>query len=356
MINPTCSNSLQFELIRLLVLGTAAFIVTIFCTPPFLKLLTKYKMGKQIRPSGEAPIYAQLHANKAGTPTMGGVLIWGTMIVLIGGLVAGSLIWPQWSCFSFLSRPETLLPLGVLLASALVGLVDDIFNVKQKGSHGGGLLKRHRLLIYTSIAVIAALWFYFKLDWDVLHIPFFGNDQIGWWSIPFIIFVIVATSFSVNETDGLDGLAGGTLLMAYAAFAVIAFLLGRYELAVFCTVIIGSMLAFLWWNIFPAKIIMGDTGAMSLGVTLGVIAILTNYVLLLPLIGFIFVVEALSFIIQSTSKRWWKRKVFLSAPIHHHLEAKHWTEPTIVMRFWIIATITAALGIILFLLDRGIGT
>ena len=179
-----------------------------------------------------------------------------------------------------------------------------------------------------------------------------GNFEIGWWYIPFFIFIIVGTSFSVNEIDGLDGLAGGTLLIAYAAFGVIAFVMGRYDLAAFCGVIIGALLAFLWFNIMPARFYMGDTGAMSLGVTLGVIAMLTNYALLLPIIGFLFVLETLSVIGQVISKKILGKKIFISAPIHHHLEARGWSEPKIVMRFWVIAGITAVIGLILFLLDK----
>ena len=147
-------------------------------------------------------------------------------------------------------------------------------------------------------------------------------------------------------------MAGGTLLIAYAAFGVIAFVMGRYDLAAFCGVIIGALLAFLWFNIMPARFYMGDTGAMSLGVTLGVIAMLTNYVLLLPIIGFLFVIEALSVIGQVISKKILGKKIFISAPIHHHLEARGWLEPKIVMRFWVISGITAVIGLILFLLDK----
>jgi len=212
---------------------------------------------------------------------------------------------------------------------------------------------KHRLLIYTLISIIGAWWFYYKLDWTVLHVPFVGSLEIGWWYIPFFIFVIVATAFSVNEIDGLDGLAGGTLLISYAAYAVIAFTLERYELATFCGVIIGALLAFLWFNIMPARFYMGDTGAMSLGVTLGIIALLTNSALILPIIGLPFVIEALSVIIQLTSKKLRNgKKVFISSPIHHHFEAKGWPEAKIVMRFWVVSGVSATIGLIVFMIDR----
>jgi phospho-N-acetylmuramoyl-pentapeptide-transferase len=254
---------------------------------------------------------------------------------------------------NFFSRSETLLPLGALVASAIIGLLDDWLDVSGRGVFGGGGLKlKHRLLIYALIAAAGAAWFYFKLDWTVFHIPFFGNFEISWWYIPVFIFVIVATSFSVNETDGLDGLAGGTLMIAFAAYGIIAFALGRYELAAFCGVIIGALLAFLWFNIPPARFYMGDTGAMSLGVTLGVIAMLTNSALFLPLIGLIFLIESLSVIIQMLSKKFRGKKVFLSSPIHHHFQALGWPESKIVMRFWVIASMGAVLGLLIFLADR----
>ncbi|NCQ16399.1 phospho-N-acetylmuramoyl-pentapeptide-transferase, partial [Candidatus Falkowbacteria bacterium] len=166
------------------------------------------------------------------------------------------------------------------------------------------------------------------------------------------IFVLVATAFSVNETDGLDGLAGGILLICFAAYAVIAFSVGKYDLAAFCGVISGALLAFLWFNINPARFFMGDTGAMSLGITLGVIAMLTNTALILPLIGLVFVIESVSVILQQLSKKIRGKKIFLSSPIHHHLEAIGWPEPKIVMRFWVIGGVSAAVGLVVFLLDK----
>jgi phospho-N-acetylmuramoyl-pentapeptide-transferase len=176
--------------------------------------------------------------------------------------------------------------------------------------------------------------------------------EIHWWYIPTFIFVLVATSFSVNETDGLDGLAGGTLLIAFASYAIISFVMGRYDLTVFCAVIIGALLAFLWFNIPPARFYMGDTGSMSLGITLGIIAMLTNNVFILPFIGFIFVVESVSVIIQILSRKIRHKKVFLSAPIHHHFQAKGWSESKIVMRFWLISGIMAVIGLMIFFADK----
>lgn len=346
-----------FYIIKILLLAMAAFVFAGFMTPLLTNFLYKHKLGKKIRNSGETPIFSKLHAAKEGTPTMGGILIWGTVLIFAVGLylIAHIFDWEFARNLNFLTRSETLLPLGALVASALIGLVDDWLDVRGKGVLGGGGLKmRHRLLVYAAIALIGALWFYFKLDWTVFHVPFVGNIEISWWYIPVFVFIVVATAFSVNETDGLDGLAGGTLLVAFAAYAVIAFILGRYELATFCAVIIGALMAFLWYNIPPARFYMGDTGSMSLGITLAIIALLTNSALLLVFIGFIFLVESLSVIIQLTSKKLRRgKKVFLSTPIHHHFQAIGWPESKIVMRFWLVAGALAIIGVIIFLVDRG---
>lgn len=343
----------DFYIIKILFLTTLAFIFTVAWTPLLTHFLYKYKLGKQIRNQGETPIFSKMHAHKAGTPTMGGILIWVTVLIfsLVFYYLGKILPWDFFINLNFLSRSETLLPLGVLVATAIVGLFDDWFDIRGKG--GGGLEVKHRLIIYTIISLIGAWWFHFKLEWDLFHVPFLGNFEIGWPYALIFIFVIVATAFSVNETDGLDGLAGGTLLIAFGAYGVIAFALGMYDLATFCGVITGALLAFLWFNINPARFFMGDTGSMSLGITLGIIAMLTNTALILPLIGFIFVVESLSVIIQLLSKKLRKgKKVFLSSPIHHHFEAKGWSEPKIVMRFWVVAGVSAGAGLVVFLLDK----
>ncbi len=340
--------------IAILVASTAAFAVAMLATPAVTRLLKLLKLGKQIRSEASAPIFAKLHAGKSGTPTMGGILIWGAVLLVAFAfsLAANVLRTQPWIELNFISRRETLLPIAVLFFAAIVGLVDDYLNVRKIGAHGGGLKVWHRLLSYSLIAVVAAWWFYVKLEWDVLRVPFVGIVHVGAWMIPIFIFIIVATAFSVNETDGLDGLAGGTLLTAFAAYGAIAFFQGKFELAAFCGAVVGALLAFLWFNINPARFFMGDTGAMSLGVTLGVVAMLTNSLLLLPIIGLVFVLESLSVIIQVLSKKFRGKKVFLSAPIHHHFEARGWPEATIVMRFWVIAAVSGVLGLIIALLDR----
>jgi len=342
-----------FQISRILGLAALSFGVAIALTPLWTHFLKKWRLGKQIRNEG-APVFSKLHQKKEGTPTMGGLLIWLTVFLLaiifwgLSKMGFDSII----SNLNFLNRSQTLLPLGALVASALVGVADDLLGIWRIGPKGGGLKMRHRILIYTLIAAFGAWWFFTKLDWSTIHIPFVGNFDIGFWYILVFIFILVATAFSVNETDGLDGLAGGVLLTCFGAYGVIAYSQGHYDLAAFCGVILGALLAFLWFNIFPARFFMGDTGAMSLGITLGIIAMLTNQFLLLPVIGAVLVAESFSVILQMTGKKLFSRKIFISTPIHHHFEAKNWPETKITMRFWIISGIGAILGLILAFLDR----
>ncbi|MFA5029270.1 MAG: phospho-N-acetylmuramoyl-pentapeptide-transferase [Patescibacteria group bacterium] len=346
---------IDFFVIKIFFLAFLSFIVAIAWTPALTHFLYKYKLGKQIRTSDRAPIFSQMHQKKSGTPVMGGLLIWVTVLVFAFAFHFLA-VWFDgiFGKFDFLSRSQTWLPLGALVVTALVGLADDFLNIRKIGPYGGGLSVRHRLVVYTLIALVVAWWFYFKLDWDFVRIPFLATFNIGLWYIPLVIVVVVATAFSVNEIDGLDGLAGGTLLAAFSAFGAIAFAQGRYDLAAFCGVILGALLAFLWFNITPARFFMGDTGAMALGVVLAIMALLTNSVLLLPVIGFLFVVESASVIIQVASKKLrGGKKIFLSTPIHHHFEAKGWPEAKVVMRFWVISAMTSIIGLVIFLMDRG---
>jgi len=331
-------------ILKILVVTLASFTTAMLLSPALIRVLRKLKIGKTIRDEKSAPIAAKLHAAKAGTPNMGGLVIWVTTAALT--LLFSLTSW------NFLSRGQTWLPLGAMIAAALVGLVDDYLNVKKIGPAGGGLRMRHRIISYGAIALTVAVWFYTKLGWDTLHIPFTGTFQIGWLYIPAFVLVIVATQNAVNITDGLDGLAGGPLVAAFTAYAVIAALQGKFDLAVFCAAIIGALMAFLWFNVTPAQFFMGDTGAMSLGTVLGIVAMLTNQPLLLIIIGFPFVIETCSVIIQLASKKIRKKKVFLSAPLHHHLEASGWTEPQIVFRFWLMSMFAAGVGVILALIDR----
>ena len=337
------------------VLGTAmiSFAGALLLTPFLSSILAKYQFNKQIRAAADTPIYSELHKNKAGTPTGGGVIVWVTVLGLAAFFWLLDMLFDgAFTYFNFIDRAQTYLPLFAMLVAALIGLFDDFLGILKIGPNGGGLKIRYKLIIYFIIALVGALWFYYRLDWDVLSIPLVGNFSVGWWYVPIFIFIIIASAFSANETDGLDGLAGGVLLFAFAALTVVAFALERYQLATFGGAVIGALLAFLWFNIYPARFFMGDTGSMSLGITMGVIAMLTNTVFLLPFFAPILVLESVSVLAQLLSKKFLGRKIFLSTPIHHHFEAKGWHETRVTMRFWIISVIFMALGLIIFFLNR----
>lgn len=334
---------------------TTSFLLALFLAKPFLNLLKKYKISKQIREiasTGEkASRYHELHKSKAGTPTMGGILIWGTtLIIVLGSRLISAL---GLTDRSLLNRSETWLPIATLLAVAILGAVDDYFNIRGYGKSKGINIKP-KFFWLTVFALIGAYWFHFKLGYDQVHLPGVGDIFIGWLYVPLFMFVILATANAVNFTDGLDGLAGGLLVIAFASFGVIAFAKGLLILSALCAVITGANLAFLWHNIPPAKFYMGDTGSLSLGATLGVIAMMTDSFIALILIGFIFVIETLSIIIQIFSKKVFKKKVFKIAPLHHHFEYIGWPEAKVVMRFWIVGGIFAMFGLILALLTMGL--
>lgn len=340
-----------FHVVQIFTVATLAFVIAMLLTPVWNRVLrTYFAAGKEIaRP--DKPVFTALHKKKEGTPTMGGLLIWGTVVFLI------LLFWflsvtvdGFWSKLNFLSRPQTLLPLGFLILAGLVGMADDLYGIFKRGGFSMG----KRFLLYLAVACIGAWWFYFKLERDLINIPFVGDVFIGWWYILVFLFVIVATAFSANETDGLDGLSGGVFLTSFAAYGVIAFVQGRIDLVVFIAAIIGGLLAFLWSNIYPAKFFMGDTGVMALGMTLGVIAMLTDTIFILPLIALVMVIESLSVIVQLTSKKLRGKKIFHSTPIHHHFEALGWPETQVTMRFWMLSAVGAMLGLIVFLVDSKI--
>ncbi len=342
-------------LIKIASLTSISFVLAVLLTPIFTDFVFRNKFGKKIRAEGDTPVYTKYHKKKEGTPTMGGILVWLTTIVLalFFWFLDRVLNLEFFHSLNFLTRQQTLLPLGLLAASAFLGLIDDYLGVKGiGGGKGGGLRMRYRLLFYTFIAVIGAYWFYYKIDFDILHIPGLGDFMIGGWYIPLFIFVMVATSFSVNQTDGLDGLAGGVMAIAFWSYGLIAFVQGRYELAALAGVLAGALLAFLWFNIYPARFFMGDTGSMSLGTVLAAMAFLTNSVAVLPLIGFILVLESGSSIIQYLSRKIRGQKVFLSSPLHHHFEAQGWPETKVTMRFWVVAAVVAFVGVAVNLIGR----
>lgn len=343
-----------FQTIRILILTSIAFFAALAVTPFWFRFLRSHQLNKQIREKEQTPVYYKFHEKKVGTPTAGGVIIWSTVLGLASIFwLLGKFFDGPWQYLNFVNRAETYLPIAALFLAALLGLVDDWFGVLGLGgASGGGLKVRHKSILYVIAATVGAWWFYFRLNWDILYVPFLGNVQIGAWYIPFFILVIFASAFSANETDGLDGLLGGVSLFAFVALTTVAFVLHRYDLAVFGGTMIGALLAFLWYNIYPAKFFMGDTGSMSLGITIGVISMLTNTALLLPFFAIILVIESLSVIAQLVSKKLRGKKIFLSTPIHHHFEALGWPESQITMRFWIISAVFCALGLVIFFLSK----
>jgi phospho-N-acetylmuramoyl-pentapeptide-transferase len=343
---------LSFQLIRILLLTIFAAVTATLLTPLWTKVLYKYRLGKQIREDANAPVFMSLHQKKSGTPTMGGVLIWGTtLIIILLFFILSKTVDGFWSKINFLSRSQTWLVLALMVGASLVGLIDDLLGVFRIGPKGGGLRMRDKVFIYTFIATIGAWWFWVKLGYDSITIPFVGTWHLGLWYILYFIFILVATTFSMNETDGLDGLAAGVALVGFACLLVVAFVKGRYDLAAFLGTFIGTIISFLWFNLYPARFFMGDTGAMALGITMGTVAMLLDASLFLPFFAFILVGESMSVIIQKIYKKIKHKKLFLSTPIHHHFEAKGWPETKVTMRFWIIAGVMAAFGLALYFLD-----
>lgn len=334
--------------------GFLAFAIAMALAPWFISQLRKHKIGKNIRAVASdgkaATLFQKLHAKKAGTPTMGGILIWGTTFLVVG--LSRLLSYLGVFDHSLLNRKETYLPLFTLFAVAMLGAVDDWFNIKGWG-RSKGINMKPKFLLLSLFAIIGSLWFYFKLGYSEIHVPGIGDFDIGLWYIPLFIFIINGTANAVNFTDGLDGLAGGLIIIAFGAYGVLAYFHGLLILSALCGVIVGASLAFLWFNIPPARFYMGDTGSAALGATLGVMAMMTDTVLILPFIAFIFVIETLSVIIQLTSKKLFGKKVFHIAPIHHHFEHLGWPESQVVMRFWIVGGLVATLGLILGLIGMG---
>lgn len=336
--------------------STLAFLLTLALTPLYLRLARRFKLGKQIRDEAvdgkAATVFRELHAKKSGTPTMGGVVIWGSVLAVV--LLSRLLALIGWIPRSLLSRGEVYLPLFTLVAVGLLGAVDDLFNIYQVGGNKG-IKAKPKFLLLTLFSLFGAYWFFYKLGYSSIHIPRLGDFEIGLWYVPLFMLVIVSTANAVNITDGLDGLAGGLLILAFMAFGAIAYAKGLLALSLFCGICIGALLAFLWNNVPPALFYMGDTGALAFGATLGVIAMMTNSLVVLLIVAAVFIAETLSVIIQLTSKKLFGRKIFLIAPLHHHFEKLGWGESKVTMRFWIIGALFSVVGLIIGLIGMGNG-
>lgn len=339
MIENTITLSrLTDEMTSVFILSVAAFILAMFLTPIYTYAAYRFKFWKKQRETSTTGekllVFAKLHKEKfkRNIPTMAGSI---GVIAIVTVTLAN------------LDRGQTWLPLAGLIGGALVGLLDDIINLKGDGSGVAGLRSEAKFMMITALGLGLGWFFFAKLGYTSVHFPFFGALEIGWWMIPLFAFAVVATGNAVNISDGLDGLAGGLLALSFSAFGVIALLQGQFHLAGFCFTVVGALLSYLWFNIYPARFFMGDVGSFAFGVSLGVVAMLTNTLFLLPIIGIIFVIEAGSSLLQISSKRIFHRKIFTSAPIHHHFEAAGWPETKVTMRFWVIGAVAALVGVYL---------
>ena len=371
-----------FNIIKVFFLSAFSATIAMILIPGLIDFLYKIKFWKKearkttITGEESSVIYPLHKEREVSVPRGGGLVIWVSVTVITFFFFLLATFFPWNSNFwwikrlNFLSRSETWLPLFTLITASLLGLFDDILQVfgdKIKGFFrkilllggryvGGGMSLRRRLFIVILIGLIGGFWFYYKLGWDTIHIPLILNFPqgidlfLGIWMIPLFILAMVA-SWSGGIIDGLDGLAGGVFATIFSAFAIIAFVDGKIELAAFCTVIIGTLFAFLWFNIPPAKFYMGESGVLGLTSTMTVVAFLTDSLLVLPIIAGLLFLESGSVILQLLSKKFRKKKIFLATPIHHHFEAKGWPPHQVTMRFWIIGMILAIIGVAIRLLS-----
>jgi phospho-N-acetylmuramoyl-pentapeptide-transferase len=328
---------------KIFLFGFLSFIVSMFLTPLYTSAAFSGKWWKRARTTaitGEAAtVYQKLHAAKHQhqIPTMAGIIfVLSTVIVTLSGN---------------LSRSETWLPLAAMVGAGAIGLIDDVINIRGVGGGIAGMRAKVKALLLVIIALIGGWWFYDKLGVNAVHIPFFSAWHLGWLIIPLFVLVIFSTANAVNMTDGLDGLAGGLAAIAFGAYAIIALIEKKYGLSGFCMTIVGALLSYTWFNVYPARFFMGDVGSFALGTALGVVAMLTDTVFLLPVIAIVFVAEIGSVALQIISKKLRNgKKIFLSSPIHHHFEALGWPETKVTMRFWILGQVASLVGLVLFIL------
>jgi len=318
--------------IEALLIGGLAFVLALVAGRPVVGLLRSFNVGKAISEDGPSS-----HLVKAGTPTMGGLLIWGTVAVVSAPTnVAGKL--------------SILLPIGVLLITLAIGIVDDLGTLTGGSSRFSGLSWRLKFIMIGLLSIGVSVVLSEGLGVHSLNVPWAGQYDIGYFYIPIAAITLFATTSAVSITDGLDGLLGGTAALAFAAYAVIAFLQGQVFLATFSFTVVGALLGFLWYNAHPAALFMGDTGALPLGALLGTVALMTGHWLLLPVIGIVFVAEAITDVMQIVYFQvTGGRRLFRMAPLHNHFELLGWSEPQIVMRMWLFGVAGAMVGIALAL-------
>ncbi len=350
---------LTISVIKALGSAGAAFFIALAFTPFLMRFmrsnkLWKMRSGKKALAGGEAKLFNALH-NETNTPRVGGILIWASVLIVLflfwtfDKLTDHSIL----EKLNFFSRSQTWLLAFTLAAASLLGLADDMLQIwtSRHRTLSEGIDLATRLAAVSLIALVGAFWFYFKLDWRTVYIPGAGNFFIGAWYIPFFVLTMIAT-FSGSVIDGIDGLAGGVLASAFAAYAGIAFFQNQIDVAAFAAAIVGALLAFLWFNIPPAKFWMGETGMIGLTTTLTVIAFFTDSVLMLPIIAFPLVLASGSDIAQIVSRKLFGKKIFRVAPIQHHFEALGWPSYQVTMRFWVISIACAIIGLAIALVGR----
>lgn len=353
------------DIVKVILPATIAFALGILLTPFLTHYLYKYKMwkkraGKIALDGKDTPLFNALHKEReVGTPKMGGLIIWVSVAATMFGFWMLAKIFPGgvFSKIDFLSRNQTWIPLFTLVVGGVIGFLDDWLDIKGNGSHiSGGLSLKKRLLLVALIAFAGSLWFYFKLDVTTIGLLAGGSIYVGLWFIPIFVIVMLAL-YSGGVIDGIDGLAGGVFAAMFAAYAGIAFYQNQINLAAFCAVVLGGLLAFLWFNIPPARFYMSETGSMGLTMTLGIVAFMTDALgeghglIVLPIIALPLVLTTASDIIQILSKKFRNgKKVFLIAPLHHHFEAAGWPPYKVTMRFWVLSIMFALVGLMLALL------
>ena len=352
------------DILKIIIPTISTFAIGIIITPFFTHYFYKYKMWKKNARTLAGDItsdhFRKIHNTESelNTPRVGGVIIWSSVLITVALIYFLSTLFPlEWvGGLSFFSRSQTLVPLGAFFLAAFIGLLDDILQIFGQGSAARDPLiyRKIKTFFVTLIGLSLAFWFYYKLDFTSIHIPFLGDLLLNVWFIPFFVIVILAT-WSSSVIDGLDGLAGGVLASAFAAFAIIAFLGAQYDISALSGAIAGGILAFLWFNVPPARFYMGESGMMALTVVLAVIAFLTDSVLLLPIIAFPLVVTTFSVIVQILSYKYRnKKRVFLVTPLHHHFQALGWPREKVVMRYWIVSIICAVTGVILYVVSSSV--
>jgi phospho-N-acetylmuramoyl-pentapeptide-transferase len=347
------------DVIKILIPAMLAFFVGIMMTPFVSGYLYRHKMWKKTSvvhtiDGKKATISSKLHNDEERkTPRMGGIVVWGSVLITVLTLWLLSIMFPNQITgkLNLLSRNQTWLPLFILIAGALCGLVDDYLVCRDKGTYrGGGLSLTTRLFFVFVLGALGAWWFYAKLGMTSIHIPFGGDLYVGIFFIPIFITFIIGI-YSGGIIDGIDGLSGGVFASIYLAYAIIAFANGQIDLAAYAAVVVGGLLAFLWFNIPPARFFNSETGTMALTTSLVVVAFLTKAVLVLPIIAFLLVVTSASSIIQILSKKYrGGKKVFLVAPLHNHFQALGWPPYKVVMRYWVLSMVFAVFGVIIALI------